>query len=732
MIIFRHLKQDIPASLVVFLVAMPLCLGIALASGAPLYAGIVSGVVGGIVVGLFSGSHTSVSGPAAGLTAVILVSVAQLNSFELFLAAVVLSGLIQIVFGVLKLGFLANYIPSAVIQGLLTAIGLILILKQIPHAVGYDSDPQADFSFWQIDGENTFSELLVMLDYLTPGATLISVFALLMLVFWDHTPLKELTYLPAPLAVVVAAVGLNLLFSAWMPSLKIGPEHLVSIPQIDFSNGVKLLHIPATDIWQNQAVWTVAITLAIIATLETLLNVEAVDRIDPQKRETPTNRELIAQGAGNVVAGLVGGIPVTSVIVRSSVNLSAGAMTKMSAVLHGVLLMLSVLFAAPVLNQIPLAALAAILMVTGYKLTKISLFKKMFMKGWEQFVPFMVTVLAIVFTDLLKGVMIGTVFSVFYILRSNFRNPFSKVTDELHIGEVVRIELPNQVTFFNKAAIKHTLWSIKADSKVVIDATNTTFIDQDVVELLQDFRNTFAPDHHIKINLMGLKLEDESGHILQFREVLDKETRAGLTPERVLDLIKMGNKRFVEGKKSGRKYGIQVGQVAAGQAPMAVIVGCIDSRTSPEITFDAGLGDFLTVRNAGNILSPGALGSLEVAVKHLGVKLIVVKCHTDCGAVKLAMLNEHSGNIHFVTDQFGWALEECGVTAGAADITDKNEVNRIALENAHITIRHMLRDSEYLRERVNSKEVGVVCAFHDIQTGSVTFEELIGAENGVA
>jgi len=698
MLLFQHLKQDIPAALVVFLVALPLCLGIALASGAPLHAGIVSGVVGGLIVGLLSGSHTSVSGPAAGLTAVVLAAIAQLGSFDLFLAAVVVAGLIQLLFGFLRLGFLANYIPSAVIQGLLTAIGIILILKQIPHAVGYDKDPQADFSFWQIDGENTFSELLVMLDQISPGAVVISVFSLLLLVFWDRTPLKRLSYFPAPLAVVVLGIGLNLLFRNLFPALVIETEHLVNIPEFKLNDSASLVHIPASEAWRNTDVWTIALTLAIIATIETLLNVEAVDRIDPHKRETPTNRELMAQGAGNMVAGFIGGIPLTSVIVRSSVNLSAGAMTKMSAILHGLFLLLSVLFLATLLNLIPLAALAAILIVTGYKLAKISVFQSMFRKGWEQFVPFIVTVMAIVFTDLLKGVLIGTVFSVFYILRSNFRNPFSKITDELHIGEVVRIELPNQVTFFNKAAIKNTLWSIPAGSKVVIDAANTTFIDQDVVELLHDFRNTYAPEHEIKLNMIGLKLEDAEGQVLQFKEVLDKETRAGLTPERVLELMKLGNKRFVDGKESGRRYSIQVGQVAAGQAPMAVIVGCIDSRTSPEITFDAGLGDFLTVRNAGNILSPGTLGSLEV-------------------------------NIHFVTDQIGLALEECGVTAGAADITDKNEVNRVALENAHITIRHMLRDSTYLNDRVKSREVGVVCAFHDIQTGKVSFEELNRVED---
>jgi MFS superfamily sulfate permease-like transporter len=422
--IFTHLKQDIPAALVVFLVALPLCLGIALASGAPLYAGIVSGVVGGLFVGPLSGSHTSVSGPAAGLTAVVLAAIAQLGSFDLFLATVVVAGLIQLLFGLLRLGFLANYIPSAVIQGLLTAIGIILVLKQLPHAVGYDKGTQADFSFWQSDGENTFSELLVMLDQISPGAIIISTLSLVLLVFWDRTPMKRLSYFPAPLAVVVLGIGLNLLFLNLFPVLIIETEHLVNIPEFNLNDGVSFLHIPAKEVWRNTDVWTIALTLATIATIETLLNVEAVDRIDPQKRETPTNRELIAQGAGNMVAGLIGGIPLTSVIVRSSVNLSAGAMTKMSAILHGLFLLLSVLFLASLLNLIPLAALAAILIVTGYKLAKISVFQSMFRKGWEQFIPFIVTVLAIVFTDLLKGVMVGTVFSVFYILRSNFRNPF--------------------------------------------------------------------------------------------------------------------------------------------------------------------------------------------------------------------------------------------------------------------------------------------------------------------
>lgn len=330
------------------------------------------------------------------------------------------AGLIQLLLGLLRLGFLTNYIPTAVIQGLLTAIGIIHILKQIPHAVGYDKHPLAYFSFWQMDSENTFSELLVMLDQIAPGAVIISLLSLLLLVFWDRTPMKLLSYLPAPLLVVVPGIGLNALFRNIFPALVIETEHLVNIPELNLNDGASFLNLPACEAWSYTDLWTIGLSLAIIASIETLLNVEAVDRLDPHKRKTPASRELMAQGAGNLVAGFMGGIPLTSVIVRSSVNLSVGAMTKMSAILHGFFLLLSVLSLASVLNLIPLAALSAILIVTGYKLTKISVFQSMFRMGWEQFIPFIVTVLAIIFSDLLKGVIIGTTVSVYYILRHRY------------------------------------------------------------------------------------------------------------------------------------------------------------------------------------------------------------------------------------------------------------------------------------------------------------------------
>ncbi len=722
---FRSLKQDIPAGLVVFLVALPLCLGIALASGAPLISGIISGVVGGTLVVVISGSHTSVSGPAAGLTAVVIAGITQLGSFEVFLSALALAGVIQFLFGIFRLGFIADYIPSNVIKGLLSAIGIILILKQIPHAFGYDAVPEGDFSFMQQDGKDTFSELLNMLNYVSPGAVTLSVLSLGLLIIWDRTPMRKWNLLPAPLFVVVFGVLLNQFFMMYAAEFAIvKQEHLVRIPEIRAGD---LLHIPHLQDFQNTMVWMVALTLAIVASIETLLNVEAVDRIDPHKRETPTNRELMGQGAGNLVSGLLGGIPITSVIVRSSVNISAGSRTKMSAIVHGLFLVLSVLFLSNLINLIPLSALSAVLIYTGYKLARVSIFTEMYRKGWDQFAPFVITILAIIFTDLLKGVMVGTVASLFFILRSNFRNPFVRDTQVMHIGEVIRLELPNQVSFLNRASIKRTLWGITAGSKVVIDATSSDYVDQDVLELIRDFADTYAPEQNIQVNLLGLERHGDRTDLLQFHEVLDVETRSHLTPERVLELMNIGNERFLKGRDYGKRHQAQLIQTAGGQAPMAVIVSCIDSRTSPEITFDANLGDYLAIRNAGNVMTADALGSIEVAVKHLGVKLIVVKSHADCGAVKLAMLGEKSGNIHYVTDQISVAIQACGCAVPDSNVKDSALVNRVARQNAQLSVERMLQGSTYLKEMLEAGRIGIVCAFHDISTGKVYFEPLLKA-----
>lgn len=722
--ITSKLKNDIPASIVVFLVALPLCLGVALASGAPLLSGVISGVIGGIVVGLLSKSQTSVSGPAAGLAAVVLSSITQLGTFEVFLTAVVIAGIIQLVMGIAKTGFIANYIPNNVIKGLLAAIGIILILKQIPHAIGFDRDTEDDFTFFQRDGENTFSELLTALNFFIPGAIIISVISIFILTVWDKTPMKKVKFFPASLFVVLLGVFLNFIFKNIAPSMAIESSHLVNIPPVDTNNLGEYLHFPSVAHLGNYHVWLVAFTIAIIASLETLLNIEAVDKIDPHKRESPPNRELVAQGVGNIFAGFLGGIPITSVIVRSSVNIQSGNETKLSAILHGIFMLISVLVLTPILNLIPLAALAAILIMTGYKLAKISIFKEMFKKGWEQFVPFLVTVLAIVFTDLLIGVVIGLLISIFYLLRSNFRNPFVKEENKLHIGEVVKLELPNQVSFFNKASIKETLWAVPENAKVLIDATYSDYIDNDVLEIIDDYKNIVAPEKNIQLNILGLKEKYQLNDHIQFINVLDKKTQQKLSPSEILDLLKIGNDRFLNGKWTDKYLLHQVNATAMGQNPMAVLIGCIDSRTSPEILFDAGIGDLLSIRIAGNIVNPEIVGSIEIAVKKLGAKLVVVQGHSNCGAVALALANEMSENMHTVTLKIQNVAVQCGCYPKPEYISQDEILKTVTQKNAQNSVTEILEQSPYLRARIAKKEIGIVSAYHDISNGKVYFEAL--------
>ena len=720
------LKYDIPAGIVVFLVALPLCLGIALASGAPLFSGIISGIIGGIVVALVSGSQTSVSGPAAGLAAVVLASITKLGAFDILLVSLLIAGVLQLAMGVFRAGFIANYIPSSVIKGLLAAIGVLLILKQIPHVIGYDHTNDG-FSFAEGNGENTFSVIVGAVNSIQPGPLIVGLASMLILLCWDKTPLKKLKLLPAPLVVVALGILLNLLFGQLFPNLSIAQTHLVDIPAIDTSDLGAYFHVPDLNHFSNQDVWIVGITIAIVASLETLLNIEAVDKLDPHKRETPPNRELVAQGIGNIMAGFFGGLPVTSVIVRSSVNIHSNNRTKASAVLHGVLMLASVLVLSPLLNLIPLSALAAILITTGYKLAKLSLLRDMYNKGWSQFLPFIITIAAIVLTDLLMGVLIGLATSVFYILRSNFRTPYSIDQYRMHIGEVIKMKLPNQVSFLNKATIKSTLWEIPNGAKVLIDARDSDFIDNDILEIIHDFR-VVAAERDIKLNIVGLQNEYFLHSPIQFATSLDKETQKNLTYENVLQLLIDGNKRFMTGRESTKYYLQQVDATAVSQHPMAVIVNCIDSRTSPEIVFDAGLGDLLTIRIAGNVINRDIIGSLEIASK-LGAKLIVIKGHSHCGAVSLAVQNVKTHNIGAITGKIQIAVEQCQCAASVHGGDDcKVDVEQITRRNVENSLSEVITGSEYLRERIASGEMGLIGAYYDIGTGEVQFGQLVTPE----
>ncbi len=492
--IFSEIKSDLPASIIVFFVALPLCLGIALASGAPLFAGIIAGIVGGVVVGMLSGSPLGVSGPAAGLAVIVLTSISTLGSWPAFLMAVVLAGFIQLIMGFAKAGFIAYFFPSSVIKGMLTGIGLLIILKQIPHAFGWDKDPAGDVAFLQADGQNTFSEILRAYDFITPGAVLIAAISLAILILWDKVLTKKhrmFQLLQGPIVVVIVGILLNYFFKAGTLNFSLAEDQVVRLPVANnLTEFFSQFTIPDFSAITNFEVWKIAIVMAIVASLETLLCVEATDKLDPYKRVTPTNRELKAQGVGNIVSGLIGGLPLTQVIVRSSANISFGGKTKMSAILHGLFLLISAITIAGLLNMIPLASLAAILIMVGYKLAKPILFKDMYKLGWEQFIPFAATVAGILATDLLKGITIGLFFGIFYTLRHSYRNSHhmkeSITAEDGH--PVHQLVLAEEVSFFNKASVIKQLEEIPNNSKVIIDCSKSKSIAYDVVELIRDFR----------------------------------------------------------------------------------------------------------------------------------------------------------------------------------------------------------------------------------------------------
>lgn len=490
---FKQIKKDLPASIIVFFVAVPLCLGIALASGAPLFSGIIAGIVGGIIVGLASGSPLGVSGPAAGLAVIVLTYITAIGTFEAFLLAVVLSGIIQLILGYAKAGFVAYFFPSSVIKGMLTGIGLLIILKQIPHALGWDKDAMGDDTFLQADGQNTFSEIGQALTQITPGAILIGAISLAILILWDKVLMKKykiFQMIQGPLVVVALGILMNYFYKNGILNFSLNAEQVVSLPVSsslgDFFNQFTFPDFSAIT---NPIVWTAAIVIAVVGSLETLLCVDATDKMDPDRRITPTNRELKAQGLGNLISGLIGGLPITQVIVRSSANINFGAKTKLSTIMHGFFLLISAITLASLMNMIPLASLAAILLMVGYKLAKPQLFTDMYKLGWEQFIPFTATVVAILATDLLKGITVGILFGIFYTLRHSYRNSHhlkDKVKTE-DGQEVHHIVLAQEVSFFNKASVIQALDAIPANSKVIIDFSKSKSVAYDVLEIIKDY-----------------------------------------------------------------------------------------------------------------------------------------------------------------------------------------------------------------------------------------------------
>lgn len=491
--IFKDIKSDLPVSIVVFFVALPLCLGIALASGAPLFSGVIAGIVGGIIVGIASGSPLGVSGPAAGLAVIVLTAIGALGSYETFLLAVVLAGVLQLILGFLKAGVIAYFFPSSVIKGMLSGIGLLIILKQIPHALGYDFEFEGNDSFLLPDGSNTFTEIMSAFDFLTPGAVIISVISLIMLILWDTVLTKKhkiFQIIQGPVAVVLFGILMFNLYKNGILNFSLDNNQVVNLPVANgLADFLTFFTFPDFSQITNLEVIKVAFVMAIVASLETLLCVEATDKLDPYKRVTPTNRELKAQGLGNMVSGLIGGLPVTQVIVRSSANIAFGAKTKLSAILHGVFLLISAITIAEYLNMIPLASLATILLIVGYKLAKPALFMEMYKQGWDQFIPFIVTIIAIILTDLLKGISAGLLVGIFFTLyhRYQYSHYVKDIITAEDGREVHHFVLAEQVSFFNKAEIIESLEKIPANSKVIIDCTQNKVIEHDIQEVINNY-----------------------------------------------------------------------------------------------------------------------------------------------------------------------------------------------------------------------------------------------------
>lgn len=521
--LFSNLKTDLSASLVVFLVAVPLCLGIALASGAPLFAGIISGIVGGMIVGAISGSQVGVSGPAAGLTVIVLGAIQDLETYPVFLAAVVVSGIIQILLGIARAGIIGYYFPSSVIKGMLSAIGIIIILKQIPHAFGYDKDPEGDLEFFQSDGENTFSELYTMLDFISEGALLIFFVSMLILIVWEQKFMKKFKIfqvIQGPLVAVTAGILVNLAFTG--SSFHVDETHMVRLPIAgslnEFFNQFTIFDFSALF---RSDVLLVGATIAVVGSLETLLCVEATDKLDPQKRITPTNRELIAQGVGNSISGIIGGLPVTQVIVRSSANIQSGGRTKLSAIFHGILLLTCAILIPDILNLIPLSCLAAILIVVGYKLAKPSLFKQMLAGGRDVFIPYIVTVLGIIFTDLLIGIVLGLVVGIFQILYNNFKKPYQVKAFTDNGKDVLHLELSENLTFISKAAMIDTVAHIPDNCTVLIDATRSHYIHPDIIEILDGFKQN-AQYRNITIETKGFETMGTENQVEELKKLTKK------------------------------------------------------------------------------------------------------------------------------------------------------------------------------------------------------------------
>ncbi|MDP3558746.1 MAG: SulP family inorganic anion transporter [Legionellaceae bacterium] len=721
----RHLKFDFVAAIVVFLVAIPLCLGIALASNAPLFSGILSGVIGGIIVGALSNSQVSVSGPAAGMVAVVITISAQLGGFQNFLLALMIAGVFQMLIGIFRAGFIGDYVPSNVVQGLLCAIGILLIVKQLPLAFTLSAS-MAELKMHLLETTEglTLGPVYNIAQHLNGGAIIISLCSFSLLVFFDQN--KRLKHIPAPIIVVFLGIILNEAFTTLGSTLAQKSSHLVHIPHergmMEFFG--QMQH-PNWEMFSEPKVYLYAAMLAIVASLETLLNVKAGEKLDTQRRSTSEDRELIAQGTGNFLAGLLGGIPITSVIVRTSVNIQAGSHTKFAAILHGVLLFAAVILIPKWLNLIPLSSLASILIYTGYKLNKPSIYKSIYKQGVDRYVPFMVTLIGIVAFNLLEGILLGLFTSLFFILKSNSQARLDIVQEQYPNGIANRLILPQQISFLNKASLVAELEGIPTHSQLIIDARYTTYIDKEIIELIKEFRDEKAPLKEISLNLIGFKERYAIHNYIDFINVTTYDVQSALSPQDVLNILQEGNLRFRKDNPIHRMPKVDMQLTASGQHPIAVVLGCIDSRVPVETVFDMSFGDLFCVRIAGNVVNDDILASIEYACDIIGAKLVVILGHTACGAIQAACDHvENGAHIHQLIQKIEPAMQAEKETP-EPERNGKNTtfVTHVTQLNIANTLLQIYERSTILKSLADSGTISFIGALYDVKTGRVVFQD---------
>lgn len=721
----RTFKFDLISAIVVFFVAIPLCLGIALASGAPLFSGILSGIIGGIVVGSLSGSHVSVTGPAAGMAALVLSIITQLGGFDVFLLSLVLAGILQIIFGCLRAGFVADYVPSNIIQGLLCAIGILLIVKQLPLAFTLSAD-LAELKRHLLEQSESFTvqPFLNLSMHLNHGAMIISFTAFCILIFFDKTKIEWLKVIPGPIVVVLIGVLLNELFLFYDSHLVQTSPQLVNIPKHDgFTDFIAQMHTPNWSALTNPNVYLYACILALVASLESLLNVKAGEKLDKKRRYCSKNQELFAQGWGNLVAGLIGGIPVTSVIVRTSVNIQTGAQTKMSAIFHGLFILFTVMLIPQTLNKIPLSALAAILIYTGYKLTKPQVYLSIYQQGMERFIPFVITILGILAFNLLEGILIGLVVNLFFILKSSSQARLDIIQEVYPTGVTSRLVLPQQATFLNKASLTAELDSIPKNSQLIIDARYSNYVDKEILELIKEFKNEQAPHKNISLNLIGFKDTYSIHNFIDFITVTTYDVQSNLLPHQVLCILKEGNHRFRHDTRIHRSLKSDIKYTSSGQHPIAVVLGCIDSRVPVETIFDMSFGDLFCVRIAGNVVNDDVLASMEYACHVVGAKLIVVLGHTRCGAIGAACDGVKQGHITNLLAKIKPSVEAETQTANNRTSANLEFVNHVTKLNIANTLLQIYNKSSILRLMTEQSDIGMVGAVYDVNSGEVHFED---------